>query len=197
MVNITTLHQGSDSTAAVYFYFDFNDSSKQTTAGMLSSCLFQLLDKLSAIPHEVHTIFKKYHYLQCPTECELLDLLGVVLGYFTRTFIILDALDESTERSTLLLAIGKLIKTRDLKNTSFLFTSRKEYDIDNEFSKHPVCRVCIQTDEVASDVKLYVIEHIEKDERLRKLQPGLKDHIMLTLATRAKGMYVFSGLVNG
>lgn len=123
-----------------------------------------------------------------PTEHELLELLKSVLGSFTRSFIIIDALDESTERRTLLSAINQLVTSPDLQSTSFLFTSRKEYDIDKEFSKHPVWPVCIETDEVAADVKLYLVEQIEKDDRLRMLQPGLKDHIILTLAERAKGM---------
>lgn len=97
----------------------------------------------------------------------------------------------------LLLAINQLIRRPDSKIASFLFASRKEYDIENEFSKHRVCRVCIETDEVAANVKLYVIQELEKDERLRRLKPGLKDHIITTLISRAQGMYDFSGIANG
>lgn len=196
MENTIAHHEGSSGTAVVYFYFDFKDSTKQTTVGMLGSLVFQLLEKLDGIPAAVEEIFKKYHYHQLPTEPELLELLKSVLGSFTRSFIIIDALDESTERRTLLSAISQLVTSPDLQSTSFLFTSRKEYDIDNEFSKHPIWPVCIETDQVAADVKLYLVEQIEKDDRLRMLQPGLKDHIILTLAERAKGMYVESPLQN-
>lgn len=192
METITALHQGSTVNSVVYFYFDFKDPSKRTTVGMLGSLLLQLVENLPTIPLAIEKTFTKYKNNQYPTENEVLDLLKTVLGYFTRVFIVLDALDESTERRSLLSAIDQLIRTSDLGNTSFLFTSRKEYDIENEFSKHPMSRVCIQTEEVEADVKLYVVEHIEKDERLRKLQPGLKDHIMTTLASGAKGMYVLS-----
>lgn len=96
VVEHTIAHHKGSGTAVVYFYIDFQHSTKQTTVGMLSSLLFQLLDTLDAIPAEVDKIFKTYKYQQCPTEHELFDLLKFVLGYFTRSFIVIDALDEST-----------------------------------------------------------------------------------------------------
>lgn len=115
-------HEGSSGTAVVYFCFNFKDSAKQMTVGMLGSLLFQLLEKLDAIPAEVDKNFKKYNY---QTEHQLLDLLKSVLGHFTRSYIVIDALDESTEKRTRLSAVNQLVMSPDLQSTSFLFTSRK------------------------------------------------------------------------
>lgn len=97
MENIKALHKDSDDTAVIYFYFDFKDSSKRTTVGMLNSLLSQLVGKLRTVPTEVEEVYKKPNCDEQLTQLQLVMLLRAVFGCFSRIVVLLDALDESTE----------------------------------------------------------------------------------------------------
>lgn len=184
-------HQNSPSgdVVVVYFYFDFKDHRKQKTVEMLGSLLAQLLQKLYKTPTEADTLFDKHKGGTRPTLHELLELLTVVLGYFSRCFLILDALDECDERHILLPVLGQLIDTATLQHISFLFTSRKEHDIETAFSKHPIINpVFIQNTEVAADVELYVMERMEQDAQFQRFSEDLKRDIKVALVEGARGM---------
>lgn len=158
---------------------------------MLGSLLSQLLRLCDTVPDEANTLFEKYEKRMSPTVEHLQELLKVAFGYFTRCFIVLDALDECDilERETLLRTLDQLSETGNLQNTRFLFTSRKEHDIDIAFSKARIHPVCIQDEKVAADVELYVSGHMEKDERLKRLPRDLKKDIICALSRGARGMY--------
>lgn len=154
---------------------------------MLASLLFQLVRKLDTVPDEVIQLFGKYKGRARPTVNEFAELLGRVSKYFTRCFIILDALDECVEREreTLLPVLGSF---ENIENINFLFTSRKESDIETSFLKHRIRLIPIQDKQVATDVELYVSESMENDEKLKHLKVGLKEEIIATLVQGAKGM---------
>lgn len=187
---VMSTYRGSAGTAVAYFYFDFKDREKQNTIGMLRSLLFQLFKSCDTIPDEVDRLYEKHKTHLCPPLEELRSLLKAVSGCFTRCFIILDALDECDEREILLPTLNQLVETGNLQNTSFLFTSRKEHDIETAFSKDWIQTISIQDDKVATDVGLYVSKSMEGDEKLKKLGENLKRDIISALVRGAKGMYV-------
>ncbi|KAI5837417.1 hypothetical protein DFP73DRAFT_636146 [Morchella snyderi] len=192
-------HHCTRDSAIIYFYFDFKDTEKQTTIGMLGSLVYQLLEKLPEMPQEVETFFKVHQ----PNMSEdtkrssgsdidkLWSLFTMIVSiYFGRVFVILDALDECIERSTLLLTLDRMVRQENLQcPCNFLFTSRKEYEIEKMFLKHPVHTVCIESGDVVGDVKLFIAKNIEEDGGLKDLKPELKDRIISTLAQQAKGMF--------
>jgi hypothetical protein len=157
---------------------------------MLSSIVGQLCKRKAGIPESVVALYDKCAKGEKPARDvdDLIHLLLDVAGLFSRTFIILDALDECSERGTLLNTISRLVN--DMNNLCLLTTSREEHDIKERFLKLPFQHVRIQDPQVHSDVRLYVVEKMEKDQFLQNLSPELKTKIQAALIDGAKGLYV-------
>ena len=74
---------------------------------------------------------------QEPTLDDLQNTLRIILGGFSSTFIILDALDECVEREKLLNWIQTLILEKDNNfGLHLIVTSRPEEEIDDKFMSH-------------------------------------------------------------
>jgi hypothetical protein len=76
---------------------------------------------------------------------------------FPETYIILDALDEYTDR-TELMAILKRITRLKLKGSHLLVTSRKERDIESslETIMNTQNAICLQSELVNRDIYIYI-----------------------------------------
>jgi hypothetical protein len=86
-----------------YFCFDFNDIQKQDPELMLRSLLCQLLQRSVVIPKGVDALFSSCENGQRkPSLHALLDVTRQVTQEFAHVYVILDALDECTQRSELM-----------------------------------------------------------------------------------------------
>ncbi|KAJ6505872.1 ankyrin repeat-containing domain protein [Mycena vitilis] len=92
-----------------YFYFDFRDEKKQLVINMLRSIIMQLSEQ-SPEPYSV----LDEQFKACrggsifPPYDDLLVMLNTILGQFTGTYIVLDALDECSEHDDLVQFISTL-----------------------------------------------------------------------------------------
>ena len=110
-----------------YFYFDFSDTQKQSVTGMLRSIIAQL--SVPELPTEVDDLYKKCnHGQQQPGEENLVLTLLSLLKSSHRTYLIIDALDECSERRELLKITRRVIQTKST-HVNMLVTSREEQDI--------------------------------------------------------------------
>lgn len=127
-----------------------------------------------------------------PSLQALLDHLANVLegtAGFRKTYIVVDAIDECTDREDLLIGLNALPSLPDLK-VNILIASRGESDIKDAFDGLPSLR--ITESDIASDVELYVLSEIEKRKSLKGKPSVVKSRIQSALVTGAKGMCVFS-----
>lgn len=102
-----------------------------------------------------------------------------------RTYIVIDALDECTNREGLLDGLAELHSLMDL-GLNILVTSRKENDIKDTFESLP--SLFIKESDIAKDVELYVKSEIEKRKELKERTDVVKARITSTLVEGAKGM---------
>ncbi|PZD39425.1 vegetative incompatibility protein HET-E-1 [Pyrenophora tritici-repentis] len=126
------LHHCRDDTrmVAAYFYFDFNDAQKQDPELMLRSLLCQSLQRSVVIPKGVDALFLSCENgLRKPSLHALLDVIRQVVQEFAHVYIILDALDECSQRLELM-DILKTVAGWQLNSLHLLMTSRKERDIE-------------------------------------------------------------------
>lgn len=91
--------------SVLQFYFNFNDAAKQLTAQMIRSLISQLLptDGQPAsytIIQESYSQYGEGRYQ--PSFEDLLTTLEKLLGHRSTVFIVIDALDESTDWSRLI-----------------------------------------------------------------------------------------------
>jgi uncharacterized protein YdaU (DUF1376 family) len=119
------------SMVTAYFYFDFNDIQKQDPESMLRSLLCQLLQRSVAIPSGLDALFSSCKNGQRQLSLHaLLEVTQEMFQEFTHVYIVLDALDECTQRLELMDVLTTVARWQ-LHNLHLLMTSRKERDIEN------------------------------------------------------------------
>lgn len=113
-----------------YFYFDFNDVQKQNSELMLRSLISQLSQQCVKISAGLDTLFSSCESGQRqPSLDALLEAMQKLIQEFPQSYIILDALDECTDRAELM-SIVETIAGWQLQKLRLLVTSRRERDIE-------------------------------------------------------------------
>src|SRR6202035_2231922 len=183
--HIKALHPIQSANRYAYFYFDFNDARKQTVAGMLSSLIAQLCVSGSHVPSNVHELYKQCKGSQ-PSMESLFEILLSLLTSSHQTYLIMDALDESSEREDLLDVITRIIQM-PLAHVNLLVTSRKERDITDALY-NIVDAIGLEGHQIDADICLHVQNCLKRDKRLCKWPPSIKDEIQNVLTQQANGM---------
>ena len=170
-----------------YFYCDFKDSKFQDPINVLGSVIGQLIVQETELPDGLESLFQNCSKARMRPGLEsLLDVLkNETSSGARRTHIVIDALDECTNREGLLDGLAKLYSLSDLR-LNILVTSRKENDIKDAFKSLP--SLCIKDSDIAKDVELYVKSEIEKRKKLKEKTDAVKARISSTLVEGAKGM---------
>ena len=130
---------------------------------------------------------------QEPTLSDLQNTLWAMLDGFSSTFIILDALDECTEREKLLNWIESVILENLEKDINLglhlIVTSRPEHDIEDKFKSY-TCLDLVEESE-NHDLVAYLDYQLQNDSVFKKWKPDTQEEIKLTLIKQADGMYVY------
>jgi hypothetical protein len=179
-----------------YFYFDFNDTQKQDPELMFRSLLSQLLQRSSTIPKGVDALFSACNNGQRqPPPHALLEVIPQVMQQFTHVYVVLDALDECTQRPKLMDALETMARWQ-LDSVHLLMTSRKERDIESSLEGYveEEDTICFQMDVVDRDIQRYVQQRLSDDKALTKWNKdaAIRQEIEVALMHGARGMYVCS-----
>jgi hypothetical protein len=181
-----------------YYYFDFSDAANQKLSVLLRSLLFQLCMKLDMVPDALSVLYDECDRGRSnPSEKILADNLFGILDSDKQTYIIVDGLDEcpydpnNSERSRFNdLILGEI--GRRPGNYNFLFTSRKEYDIEEAMkaaSKRADLHIIeIQAENVDSDVRLYIQRSVSGHKRISKWTASIREEIEDELVKGSQGM---------
>ena len=184
------------SMATAYFYFDFNDARKQDPELMLRSLLCQLLQRSFAVPKGVDALLSVCEDGQRqPSLHALLEVIPQVMRQFVHVYIVLDALDECTQRPDLMHVLGTVAGWH-LENVHLLVTSRKEREIESSLESYIKEKdaICLQRDVVDKDIQQYIQQRLSDDETLAKWNrdAALRQEIEIALMHGARGMYMCS-----
>jgi hypothetical protein len=179
-----------------YFYFDFNDTQKQDAELMLRSLLCQLLQRSVMIPKGADALISSCENGQRqPSLHVLLEIIPQVIQQFTHVYIVLDALDECTQRQELMGMLGS-VDGWQLNMVHLLMTSRKERDIESSLKDYvdEQDTVSLQSDLVNGDIQRYVQWRLSSDKSLIKWERDatIRQDIEATLMRGAHGMYEYS-----
>ncbi|KAF2652559.1 HET-domain-containing protein, partial [Lophiostoma macrostomum CBS 122681] len=181
------------SMVTAYFYFDFNDAQKQDPELMLRSLLCQLLQRSVTIPKVIDALFSACDNGQRqPSLHALLEVSPQVMQQFTHAYIVLDALDECTQRPELMDVLETLAGWQ-LDNMHLLMTSRKERDIESSLESYikEEDAICLQRDVVDKDIQRYVQQRLSDDKSLTKWNKDatVRQEIEAALMHGARGMF--------
>ncbi|KAK2743974.1 hypothetical protein FQN55_007023 [Onygenales sp. PD_40] len=190
---IDHLDQESDGFVVLNFFFDFNDSKKQSLENLVRSLVIQLYSKCKNSRAELEALEKSCGIHQQQPAFE--SLFGVFLEMVNsagKVQIVIDALDECEKREDLLSWIESFTSSSP-KELRLLLTSRKEQDIESQlmFWLDPESVVPIQQDSVNPDIRAYVRDRLQRDRGFARwnAQPSVRDEIEAELMENADGMF--------
>jgi hypothetical protein len=179
-----------ESIACAYFFFDGRGEQKdlQQLGGMIRSLIRQFAARGSANLDPLIALFKHCHDGGSePSMGSLWDVLLAILDSFSNAYIIIDALDECSERGKLLDRI-KAVTDLNKRTLHFLVTSRDDEDIATRLRALDPLHFPLQSSPVNCDIEQYI------DSNLHKFAGRLDDQVIATikekLMEKAGGMWV-------
>ncbi|KAI0974349.1 hypothetical protein F4678DRAFT_422344 [Xylaria arbuscula] len=178
-------------TALVYVYYNYKRQSEQTFESMLSSILKQLARSHASLPHILKELYNRHmRSLTNPSLDELSHALESITAEYSRVFIIVDALDESSAydncRNKFLSAIFSLQETYGM---NIFATSRPIPEIMERF--RGILSIEIRATE--NDIRNYVCGRLP-ELRVVATHPELQDEIIKTIANAVDGMFLLAQL---
>jgi hypothetical protein len=177
--------------AVIYFYFDFRDSQKQISEQMVKSLVTQLSRICTETSPAMESLFSYHEKAQHPSVDTLLATMRQVIQELPETYIVVDALDECSDRPELLDVIEKMAGWRQEK-LHILVTSRKESNIECSLGTltDGKSAVDLRARLVDQDIEAYVDHRLSIDKDLKKWGKDVKlrQEINTVLMKKARGM---------
>ena len=180
-------HRRSDPRIAIaFFYFTFNDKSKQDESAMLRALLLQLSSQLQDGHKDLTQLHDSYKS-GIPPSPVLISYLQRLIQRFHDVYIVLDALDESPSIVPRQRVLDTLETMRNwgVQCLHLFVTSRNESDICKSLDLLPAHQVRMRNNDIDKDISDFISGQL--DRRLRKFSP-YHTKIQESLAARAKGM---------
>ncbi|KAJ5998783.1 hypothetical protein N7451_006593 [Penicillium sp. IBT 35674x] len=171
-----------------YFYFSFNDESKQDISGMLRALLVQLSAQLEHGEQSLEQLHALYKPNTPPVDA-LLDCLRDTISQSSEIYLLIDALDEcprDSKRDNVLSAINTM-QQWGLPGLHLLVTSRDEIDIRQSMAISGDQDISMRNVEIDKDIVNYVAYQLNNDPKLQKWK-GRHNEIQDRLTEKAQGV---------
>ncbi len=179
---------GGSRAICLYFYFDFQVRQKQTLESCLRSLLVQLISRAPKALVSLKQLIAAYdNGKSTPSRGSLLEAFRHAIVDVGLVYLVLDALDECTNRSILLQTLEECCRW-GLPSLHILTTSRKETDIEDCLMKLGTGKVCLEESVVDQDIRSFVQEQIQKDPQLLMWPSKIRAEIESALLEGANGM---------
>ena len=194
---IDKLPKATHSLGIAYFFFDGRDSQKdlQLHNKLIRSLISQLSDaRHGGITENLTDLYNSCGKIQQPSDEELQNVLSDILNRFSNAYIMIDALDECTEREKTLNWVNKLISgaNRKVVNLHIVVSSRPERDIHEIFAAldpHSIDVGEANTKDIAEYLKLHM-----ESSKFAKYDENTRAKIKAEMEEHAEGSYVYSVL---
>ncbi|KAI9860642.1 MAG: hypothetical protein M1813_006067 [Trichoglossum hirsutum] len=190
--HLRSISQGGAAVACIYC--NYKEQEEQTITHLIACLARQLIQRRSVVPEELNRIYRTHIKGQSrPSLNECIDLLESQLGFFSRVFLVIDALDELQDndgsRTRLITEIQKLQPTVHL-----MVTSRHDAGIERLFDPENVA--CIEILASDRDIKRYLESQFWRGRLKRNVgsDTQLRDVITDTIVANAEGMFLLARL---
>jgi hypothetical protein len=179
-------HKRRDVAVAVA-YCNYKEQYRQTPVNLLAAIWRQLIPPTGVLSSNENLTYRTHQGRGTSLELrEISDLLLEGITHFSKVFIVVDALDECSDkygsRSTVLRELRRLFP-----KLSLMVTSRPLDDLRSQFSNGPHLNI----EASDSDMKKYIQHRIREEGRLSRhvaRDPGLEATIIREVLSRAKHM---------
>lgn len=176
------------SVGVAYVYCNFRQHQQQHPEDLLLSLLKQIIRGMTSVPTCVERLYgDQTRKGTRPTFKEITDVFVSVVAGFSRTFIIIDALDECNicdgARSKFMSTIFEL---HAQTSANIFATSRFIPDIEKEFKKRGADWMEIRAND--EDVRRYLDGHKSQFRSFVLEDPELEEKVKATIVKAADGM---------
>jgi hypothetical protein len=125
--------------------------------------------------------------MQQPTQAHLLNTLISICNGSYRTYLIMDALDECSERKELFHTVRQII-SKGAGRVSVLVTSREERDIADGMEGVISDSIDLECRELDADIELHICKGLASDTDWQNTPLEVKLEIQDALVNRSNGM---------
>ncbi|KAJ4243331.1 hypothetical protein NW762_014817 [Fusarium torreyae] len=176
------------------FFFDFSDTTKQTLDGMFRSLAFQLYRGETGSASLLDASFQAHQDgRDQPATKTLEDLVCKMIAAQKESFIVLDALDESTTKGELVLWIKDVVSRPELRHVQLICTGRPEAEFMREIPSLLGSDNCLalNKESINADIRSYVAAQLSqgRDFRDKPLSQDLLTRIRKKVGDGADGMF--------
>ena len=174
--------------ALVFFYFDFNDTKKRDFDALIRSLITQLLSQCETIPKVLLNLYQSHMKSSRGIDNDVLvETFRELVRTFQDVYMVLDALDESSECTEVLRFIEN-VQDWSLSQIHVLVTSRQFAIIEISFETLVFDRICLQESQMNRDILIYIEDKLVNDKVMAKWPPDVREKVRTKLVAGEEGM---------
>jgi hypothetical protein len=180
--------QNHPSIGIAYLYCNFRQLDEQTAEGLLASLLKQLVQERSFLPDTVKDLYNRHKSKRIrPSFEEISRTLQSMAAIYSRTFIIVDALDECQKSDGCRAKfLAELINLQAKCGANVFATSRFIPEITAKFA----ASVSLEIRASDKDIRVYIDSRISKLPAFVLRSSDLQEEIKNGIVDAVDGMYV-------
>ncbi|RFU25926.1 hypothetical protein B7463_g10412, partial [Scytalidium lignicola] len=181
--------------ALAYFYFDFNDSGKRDISSLVRSLITQLSAQYNTMPPPLLLLYDQHKNgvktakdAKSVNDEALKATFRDLVAMFQNVYVVLDALDESSNCEELLHFI-EAVRKWELPQLHLLTSSRQQVEIEESMEKMFSNKICLQDSEIRQDIRIYISDKLGTDKTLLKLPAHMRNEIRRKMVAGEGGMF--------
>ena len=182
---IRTLKESGDANSICAYYYCHHAHNQDEATPFLRWIASQLCRAAKRVPEP---LYETHRLRRLPGIDELLEHLGSILEHFSSVFIVIDALDESKSRETLLRVIHNILGDARFIKIRLLITSREYADIEREMLS--IARpLSMSNSFVQEDIRRVIAANLRSDSVFQQWPKAFRTEVEGALSSGAKGMF--------
>ena len=184
--NLCTRFGNDGSIGIAYLYCNFRQQQNQKPVDLLASLLGQLVQGRPSVPNSMKSLYEQHKTKRTrPPFGEISHALQSIMASYSRTFIVIDALDEcGISDGGWRKFLSEIFNLQAKTGASLFATSRFIPDIAEEFKGSPSLEIRANSD----DVRKYLDGHMPQLRSFVLRNPDLQEEIKTEIVKAVDGM---------
>ncbi len=182
---IRSLKESGDASSICAYYYCHHAHNQDEAAPFLRWIVSQLCRAAKRVPEP---LYETYRLRRLPGIDALLEHLGSVLEHFSAVSVVIDALDESQSRETLLRVIHNILGDERFIKIRLLVTSREYADIEREMLSIAT-PLSMSNSFVEEDIRRVIAASLRSNSVFQQWPEAFRAEVEGALSSGAKGMF--------
>ena len=186
--NLCRRFENDGSVGIAYLYCNFRQQQDQKPGDLLAGLLGQLVQGRPSIPNNVKGLYERHKVRRAPASFDQISqVLQSIVASYSRTYIIIDALDEcGISDGDCRKFLSEIFNIQAKTGASLFATSRFIPDIAENFKGSPSLEIRANDE----DVRRYLDGHMSQLRSFVSRKPELQEEIKNEIVKAVDGMWV-------